>query len=473
MKIVLIALNEWRALTLSRAFLILGGLVLVLTAYTIVAGAMQYKQVHAHREEARGFMRQKFLGQGEVNPHSAAHYGHFVFKPHAFLHVFDPGVEKYVGTTLRLEGHRQNEAAFATSQSQSSLVRFGELAFVLLLQVIFPLLIIFTCHRAVVDERASGTLKLLQSQGITMRQLLWGKIFGYTLVYLLLLLVCVVLFLLVIRFISVEPQGAGWQLLLLPGIYGIYYFILIMLTVYLSAWARTAGAVLVNMLGIWFLFTVIVPKAAANIGEQLAPLPSKLAVDSWIQEANRNGIDGHDPKNKRVEELKEALLTKYGVEDLKALPVNADGVIMQEDEEYHNMVYDRSFGALQDTIRRQNSIGSLAAVAAPFLAIRNLSMAVAQTDVYHHFHFLQEAENYRRHLIKQLNDEHAYGGSRTGDWDWKVSASYWQGIEDFTYQPPGISWALSQRMPELMALGIWVLGLLLLIQFTSPKIPVL
>ena len=52
-------------------------------------------------------------------------------------------------------------------------------------------------------------------------------------------------------------------------------------------------------------------------------------------------------------------------------------------------------------------------------------MGLCGTDMIHHQNFLKEAENYRRYLIKTLNDKHAYGGSKkTGDWRWTVDSTF-------------------------------------------------
>ena len=63
-------------------------------------------------------------------------------------------------------------------------------------------------------------------------------------------------------------------------------------------------------------------------------------------------------------------------------------------------------------------------------------MAYSGTDMYHHLHFLKEAENYRRIFIKTLNDEYAFGGSKTGERGWKASNEFFRSVEDFSYTSP-------------------------------------
>ena len=61
--------------------------------------------------------------------------------------------------------------------------------------------------------------------------------------------------------------------------------------------------------------------------------------------AERNqGIDGHNPYDKRREALKNKYLSDYQVDSLSQLPINFDGIVMQADEEYGNLVWDKHFG---------------------------------------------------------------------------------------------------------------------------------
>ena len=65
-------------------------------------------------------------------------------------------------------------------------------------------------------------------------------------------------------------------------------------------------------------------------------------------------------------------------------------------------------------------------------------MGFAGTDMIHHFDFLKSSENYRRYFIKELNDKHAYGGSKTGDWKWTVDSLYFRSVDTFEYKSANI-----------------------------------
>jgi len=460
--------NEWRNLIRNRTALWLLGILVVLSGFTVGQTARLFKETLEHRNEASGLMRDRFTAQGEVNPHSAAHYGHFVYKPLTFLSILDEGVNPYSGVSLYLEGHRQNEALFSPSQQSSSSVRFGLLRLNLILQMLLPLFILFVCHNAISREREEQTLNLSLSQGITLRDLAWGKILAYSIVWWALLAV-----ILAVVWLITPAAGAG----VTPGriaslflIYSIYYYVITAVAVYVSARSKSSGNALLTLLAIWVLTTVILPKATANVGDNAHPLISRLQLEERINEDNKNGLDGHDPRNERTVRFRDSLMTHYGVDTVTKLPVNLDGLTMQADEEYHNVVYDKHFDGIRQTVRKQNSVTAWSSWINPFAALRNLSMSLAGTDVYHHFDFMKQAEDYRRVIIKKMNDEQAYGGSKTGDWGWTVKADFWEKINDFRYVPRSLGQALRNNVPETAALLFWLLLVSLLIHFSVNKI---
>ena len=65
------------------------------------------------------------------------------------------------------------------------------------------------------------------------------------------------------------------------------------------------------------------------------------------------GIDGHNPSEERESELLEITLKKYNVKTIEDLPINFTGVIMQADEEYGNLVWDKHFGNLYSKLELQ------------------------------------------------------------------------------------------------------------------------
>ena len=93
------------------------------------------------------------------NPHRAAHFGSYAFKPTSILNSIDEGINSVTGNVLRLEGHVQNDITFWLLIS-----KFGKLRPSLLFQFLIPLFLIFLSFSSYTAEYESGRLKLLINQ---------------------------------------------------------------------------------------------------------------------------------------------------------------------------------------------------------------------------------------------------------------------------------------------------------------------
>ena len=119
-----------------------------------------------------------WLDQGDKNPHSAAHFGRYAFKPSPALAYVDRGLDAYLGTTVWLEAHWQNPFELRPAEDRTALQRFGDLTAALVLQLLIPLFIVLLAFPTFAGERESGTLRLLLSAGAEPRQLALGKAMG-------------------------------------------------------------------------------------------------------------------------------------------------------------------------------------------------------------------------------------------------------------------------------------------------------
>ncbi|GEP97651.1 DUF3526 domain-containing protein [Chitinophaga cymbidii] len=468
---ITLASQELKRLWRDSTFQVLAVFLLLLSGYAIFSSTEQYGHAYTEHHALTDTARYMLQHQKPTSAHMAGHYGHIVFKPATFLQAIDPGVNAYTGTTVRLEAHRQNEAVFIPASGQSSLIRFGEFSFAMLLQVIFPLLILFTCYRSIIADRQNGTLRLLLCQGVSMRQLITARAAAYIAVYWTFLLLAALVYGLVF-YMGQHEAGAGVlpRVFLLVFLYGLYYALLIALTVYLSARANSPSGLLVGLLAAWFIFTVIIPKTAANIGAQRTPLPTRVAFDQSIADDRKGGINGHDTRNERSQRFTDSVLRAHGVDSASQLPVKLGGLLMQADEDFNNYVYDKAITRISSIISAQNRVGAVSGFADPFMAVKNLSMAIAGTDMHHHYDFTKDVEDYRRVLIRDLNKLDAARVSEFKDSKGKLTQEYWDQVKDYRYESPALGWSLANYITEIIALFTWIVAVCLLIALTSNKI---
>jgi len=451
----------------NRSFL-LTALIIQLLLFTAAAGGYRvFQESKAERLAAEKEKREQWLHQDPKHPHIAAHFGNFAYMPKTGLSLFDYGLDAFTGTVVYLEPHKQNEFSFKPAEEQNASLRFGELSLAMILQLLFPLLIIFNCFTAFSKERSGGTIQLLYSQGVSFRQLYLGKFLACCIWILLLVLPAFILLLLTQIWIKSAALEL-LRLLLLSTFYLFYLFLVAAVTLLVSAYSKNAKPAILTMIGIWLGFMVLVPKWSASAGDNLYPLPSKYDFLQAIRRDIHQGIDGHNAKGTRAEQLKTQLLQKYHVDTVSKLPFNFEGYVMQAGEAYSSRVYDKHFSKLQSRLQQQNQIGLWCSLIDPFMAIKNISMGLCGTDYGTHLDFQRQAENYRRFFVRSMNqdmEEH----SKLGDWEYKVKKDTYAKIPAFHYVQRTIGQSLAPYLLGFCSLGLWLLVMVLLVEIYNKQ----
>lgn len=458
----LLAVNECRLMIRSRVAQIA---VLMLLALSAIAALTSIAHRDASNDLRIRFQQQAdraFDGQPARHPHRMVHYGHFVFRPLPALAAFDPGVDAFTGSTIFLEGHRQNSANFGDVRQSSLLARFGQLTPAFVLQVLAPLVLIFIGFGAVARERETGTLRVLRSHGMTARSLLTGKMLALGGVAALMLLPGGASLAWLVAAEGASPMIAG---VLALG-YALYLMLWVSGIVTVSAIARDARTALMGLLGIWALTTILVPRIAPDIALSAKPLPTRLETDIAIQRDLRRIGDSHNPDDPHFAAFKAKVLAQYGVSKVEDLPVNYRGLLAMEGEKLTSGLFDKYAAEQFSAQRAQGNTALGFALASPAIAMRSLSMALAGTDLDGHRRFLQQAEAYRFAIIQQLNRlqaealTYADDGNRNSDPDAarrvRIDPEHWHDVPDFTYRGASASERLQAALPGAAILLFWL-----------------
>ena len=464
-----ILFNEWKNLLITPGMQIAAFVLMAALGFTAWAGLEEYRVVAQMEGEAKIHLRQQWESMGPSNPHSAAHFGTYVFKKNHALTAFDEGANSYVGRTLYLEGHRQNELVQSDAAQGDVLSRFGKLRPALILQIILPLLLLLFAFQSVRSERDADRLRLLLVQGVSYSKLLYGKLWS--------LWIPGMGFVLLTLGIQMGLLGftgplVGRALLLAFG-YGLFYWIVIALALWLSSKTVKSYTALSWLLGIWIVWVIFYPKVTYSVAGILYPLPDRVEFSASMKEDRSALLDGHNPEEEALKVLEDSVLHAYGVTSKEELPINFDGLLMQADEEFGNQVWDKHFGELYDQMQKQKSLVQWASLPNPFGNLQSLSMGAAGTDNFHQVDFLREAEDYRRVFIRTLNERHAYGGSKTGDWGYKEDQEFFNSIADFQYAEPSFPDLIRQQTPSLILLLVWIGLLAIGIYRVQPKLSAL
>ncbi|MBY0506885.1 MAG: DUF3526 domain-containing protein [Bryobacteraceae bacterium] len=440
------------------------GLVGVLLLIALAAGTRQFLDLRAQHEAAKTETRAHWLQQGKKNPHSAAHYGVYAFKPKTALSLLDQGVDPYTGVAAWLEAHKQNDFRYKPAQDANTLARFGNLSGAIILQALIPLVIILLGFSAFAGEREQGTLRQLLSLGVPPTQLAWGKALGVGVSLAMIAVPAALLGSAALVFAgSNGDYGAAWPRFAgMAASYVLYFVTFIALSLAVSAWMKTARGALVLLLGFWVVNALLSPRVAASLSQRAIPAPGAFQFARNIELDLARHSDGHDA-GKHTAKLLAGTLQKYQVTKVEDLPVSFVGIRLQDGEAQGNQAYDARYGELWNQYERQGRLQEALGVVAPFLAIRSASMGFAGTDFSQHRHFAAAAEQYRRYFIDVINQDIIQRAGNQGVY--LRGQDLWSQIRDFEYELPGAGWVAQQRALSLAVLAGWTLaslGLLLL-----------
>ncbi|MGB5191316.1 ABC transporter permease [Robiginitalea sp.] len=444
-------------------------LVIAILGVAVWISARQYAHVNEQYAVAKTAERAIWDNQGAKNPHSAAHYGTYAFKPKYPLSLVDQGVDKYTGTSIFLEAHNRNEAAFSAAADQTGLARFGDLTPDFILLFIIPLLIILLGYNSFTKEREMGTMTLLKSQGISNWKWMMGK---WMALFLPVFLITTFLFLIAGSILSnLDDFGVfdSGSLLMMFLVYMGYFMVFMNLVLLISAWTKSSGISLVASLCIWIIACLAAPKAASNIAETKHPFPTRQEFAANVLQDKKEGLDGHNPWSEEARRLEKEVLEQYGVDSLHQLPFNFDGYRMQKGEEHQAAVYFKHYNYLKEQYANQSRIYRSLAIISPYLPTRFMSMALAHTDYATHWHFADAAEEYRIATQKFLNDHFAENSSY-GDWSYLADPEVWKQLPAFEYDPPELASILSGNLSNLGILGIWLVVTFGLLSISLKKI---
>lgn len=452
-----VAAKEWLDIYRDARFRWLAALTLLLMICAIVFGVQQVQRVDRDRAAASQEDREVWTSQGAKDPHAAAHFGQYAFKPQSPLALADPGVNAYIGTAVWLEAHKQNEVQFRPARDSGVSARLGNLSLAFVMQTVMPLLVILLCFAAFSGERERGTLRQLLSLGARPLDLLAGKalaVGGVLTVMLLPVLIGVVISCALFigdSQLSLQDQLArlGWLSL---G-YALYLGGIVALALAVSAFSKSSRAALVGLLAFWLINCFLLPRLMTDLVRTALPLPTALEFREAIAEDKKKDF-GHDETHPAFVAFRDQVLREHGVARVEDLPMNFRGLSLRKSDEIGYGIYDKHFGGLQEDYARQDRWRAAAGFLLPFLAIQPYSMGLAGSDTRGHYHFATSAEQHRR-LVQTMISEDLIRNGRYGDSSYVAGPELWARIPAFNYQAPQAGWVLSVQTRNLFTLAIW------------------
>lgn len=393
--------QQWLILLRERRLRILGALLLAMTTIALVAASIDARRAGDARAHDARVEAAVWAAQGAANPHGAAHFGRYVYKPEQALSVLDPGLLAHLGGTLKLEGHVQNTSRFKRTDGGAALSRFGGFSPAYAMQVLVPLLIVFAAFGAFSGERARNLMWQEIGAGASPWQLLAGRFLAFAGALLAVLaLAGTLVALLGMSAWSLAYFGA---LALMLCAYALYWLAVLGIVLAVSAMAGSARTALLAGLGFWVAGAMLAPMLAPMLAERRHPTPTATDFHARVVDEIMKGPDGHNPRDARFAAFQEATLKQYKVSRVEDLPINYSGLLFEYGEKTSAEIYNRHFDRLYADYDAQAAYSLKASIVSPLMALRPLSSALAQSDLPAHRHFLAQAEAYRYALVQALN----------------------------------------------------------------------
>ncbi|WP_184717506.1 DUF3526 domain-containing protein [Caulobacter sp.] len=443
-----------------RAFgsLVALGLLILVAFFANAAANLQADQAKAQVAAAE---RARWVGQGEKDPHSAAHYSIFAFKPSPALAALDPGAEPFVGQSVWLEAHHQNDMLYRPQQNASALQRAAFANPAALLTGFAPLVVFLLAFTLVAQDRERGGLRLALGAATAPARLVvaraaavWSAA-GVTLI--------APVALAAVAWTAAQGRlDADVMLRLLSWtvIIATYLAVVALAAVLVCLKAASPRLALAALFGAWIAFALVAPRVLDGAAGALAPLPSTQSVKQEIaRQAPAFWSDEQNAKNRK------ALMARYGVDRYEDIP-NPRMAELDLMERHSHAVFDRVLGDFYRQVATQDDLFARLSLASPAAAAQALSAAAAGSDFSHHRHFIDSAERYRRDLVNAMNADgmahSAHGAERHLN-----DETLWSAIPPFAYAAPALGERSAVPLPALLALLAWLAAILAALQLTA------
>lgn len=400
--------------------------------------------------------RTRWLEQSAKDPHSADHFGVWIFKPFSPLGVLDPGIDPYVGRMVRIEAHLFNDAVFRAVQDATPLTRSGSTTVADIMQLVVPLLMMLLGYSTFAADRERGTLRLALGSGASPVQWLAAR-FSALFIVTTLVVSAPLLILGAIATALLPDQGLQiWPRLLLWIVtHTLYAAIFLGVAVVISLVANTARAALATSLATWVLLCVLIPRLLTVGIEWIAPTPSYQDTRAQInREMKTYGTVEGDAQRQQE------FLASKGVQAANELNVDLRGSMMRINERHHFAVFDKYFGEFFAGLQRQDRLYSYAGLLSPKVALQSVSEIFAGTDYANHTRFIWAGEHYRRliseTMIQALIDNPQHQESDHPPQKYLGDKTLWERVPPFEFHPITAGSALGAAAIPMMLLLGWL-----------------
>ncbi len=437
---------------------------ILMIALAVVSLALAWQQVRDYeqaRVEAEEGDRRSWLAQGERNPHGAAHFANWAFRPLTAMAILDPGVGPYAPAAIWLEAHSQNTGVARAVEDRTATLDLGEFSLGWVLQMLAPLLVLVVAAGLVARERERGTLRLMLVSGVSASGVVWAKTASLVRIASLILAPLVVATVAVVLLAPTAMTLDQWMRMgLWLAAHALYLGVFLCMGVAVSALVGGTERALLLLIALWLVAVPLGPRLAGTLADLVHPHRDAQAFWAQIDTDYRDGLAGDADRATRAAQFEAETLARYGVSSTDELPVSWSGLTLDASERYGYRVFDKRFAELHTARDRERATMRLAALVSPLVALQSVSAGLAGTDEAHQREFARQAEAHRRIVVDQLNDDLIRHGAGKTFAQYNADETLWQATPVFRHQAPSVSGLARWWMVDALVLLCWLgLGL--------------
>ncbi len=445
--------KELRVLRRNNLLIGLFAAAVILIVASLLAGLERERVFGKEISAALESDRHEWDNQGERNPHAAAHFARYAFRPASPLAVLDPGTVDFAGLAIWMQAHYQDPAAFRRAEDGGELSRYVQLTPAFLFLTIGPLILFLMLFDSVAGEREDGTLRQLLATGVSSRRFFRGKMSaGIRLA----LLAYSTLFVPVAVISAIITPGlfdadSLLRVLALYLTYAAYLVVFVAVAIGVSAFFRTRQAAFLALTCVWTLVAIVTPRFAADAAKILYPQIDARQGTAELVAASR-AFYADDALRAKTEE---DVLKRYNVASVEELPIHYGAYLQQVSEKVSEPLFDRFYSDLDTRYLNQESAMRVFSLMSPTIPAATLSRGIAGTDRIHQREFSQAAEAHRRAMIQRLNEDYMQNAGELG-YSYKADIELWRQFDDFDYRMPTLSHIGQSYLPDTIILAIWL-----------------
>lgn len=484
--IKVLAMKELLDQLSSPKFVFLFAVSTVLVVFSLYTGSSSYVGARSEFQATERLSRTEL--ENRRGYEEVAQFGVKVARAPAPLSALAGGVSSALGRSARVRPETQPELSPAPLADTPVLAVLGELDFNVVARVFLSLFVLLLTYNAVAGEKEGGTLKAVLANPVPRTQVLLGKALGLFGTLLAAVVIPSVLGLLVMKVGFGVALGAGeWVRVLGIGLTTLLYLLAIFAVGLLVSTLTTRSSVaFLVLLLIWVGFVEVIPKASPMLAGQIRPAPSFASLQSErdrIQAEFQQGffrgmsgafaLMGATPVNTPQEaDARQRTIDSMMGRVRDSLGQERDARLLRLEEGYRN---------------RQDAMTRLALIFArlsPAAAMSHAVEVLAGTDFDMHRRWRDDLVAYRSQLEQFLRSKGIQFGAfriaiRTGTSAGTGGRSQSNAIRfggptsddarldiasvpAFTARPEAFVSALGRAAPDLVIMGFWAAGALLL-----------